>query len=128
MSRFGTVVGPYMAGVLLDAGWSPQDLFKLYAREQMSINDHGDVSIDEDQDGFADYSFGNPDFNLIQWRSNMVLRFEYIPGSELFLVWSQSSSSFGNPSDQLLNSLEDNLFSNALRNVFLLKLTYRFVR
>ena len=30
MSRFGAVVGPYMAGVLLDAGWSPQDLFKLY--------------------------------------------------------------------------------------------------
>lgn len=30
MSRFGAVVGPYMAGVLLDAGWSPQELFKLY--------------------------------------------------------------------------------------------------
>ncbi|MEO1217487.1 MAG: DUF5916 domain-containing protein [Bacteroidota bacterium] len=105
-----------------------QDRFALYSPEQMSINNNGDVTIDEDMDGFSDYSFGNPDFNLIQWRSNMVLRFEYIPGSELFLVWSQSSSSFGDPSDQLLNSLEDNLFSNALRNVFLLKLTYRFVR
>ena len=30
MSRFGAVVGPYIAGVLLDAGWSPQDLFRLY--------------------------------------------------------------------------------------------------
>ena len=30
MSRFGAVVGPYMAGVLLDAGWTPQDLFTLY--------------------------------------------------------------------------------------------------
>ena len=34
-------------------------------------------------------SFRNPDFNFKQFRSNMVLRWEYLPGSVLFLVWSQ---------------------------------------
>jgi hypothetical protein len=32
---------------------------------------------------------GNPDFNFKQFRSNAVLRWEYRPGSTLFVVWSQ---------------------------------------
>jgi hypothetical protein len=38
--------------------------------------------------GFA-YTVGNPDFNFKQFRSNAVLRWEYRPGSTLFVVWSQ---------------------------------------
>ncbi len=34
-------------------------------------------------------SFRNPNFNFGQFRSNVVLRWEYRPGSALFLVWSQ---------------------------------------
>ena len=41
--------------------------------------------IDEDLDGVTDYSFGNPDFAFVQFRSNLVLRWEYISGSEVFL-------------------------------------------
>ena len=46
-------------------------------------------AIDENLDGTIDYSFENPDFSYVQFNSNLVLRWEYIPGSELFLVWSQ---------------------------------------
>ena len=31
LSRFGAVLGPASAGFFLDAGWTPQDLFKAYA-------------------------------------------------------------------------------------------------
>jgi len=31
LSRFGAVLGPASAGVLLDMGWSPQQLFQAYA-------------------------------------------------------------------------------------------------
>ena len=46
----------------------------------------------------TDLSFDRPDFNFKQFRSNMVLRWEYKPGSELFLVWTSArdeSSSLG---------------------------------
>lgn len=84
--------------------------------------------IDEDGNDQVDYTLDDPDFNFIQFRSNLVARWEYIPGSELFLVWSQGTTSSGNPGDRLLPSLSENLFSNKARNVFLIKYTYRFIR
>jgi hypothetical protein len=46
-----------------------------------------------DAAGFA-YTVGNPDFNFKQLRSNAVLRWEYRPGSTLFVVWSQGREHF----------------------------------
>lgn len=84
-------------------------------------------NVDENQDGTIDYSFGNPDFSFIQFRSNMVARWEYTPGSELFLVWTQSNTNFGDPAEGVLPSLTDNLFNNKGTNIFLIKWTYRFL-
>ena len=84
--------------------------------------------IDEDKDGMTDYSFDNPNFSFVQFRSNLVLRWEYIPGSELFLVWSQNNSNDGDPSRPIFKDLDENLFSNQATNIFLVKYTYRFLR
>jgi Domain of unknown function (DUF5916) len=43
-------------------------------------------------DGAARFSFTSPDFNLLSFRSNLVLRWEWLPGSTLFLIWQQSRS------------------------------------
>lgn len=89
----------------------------------------GNYLVDENRDGLADYSFSEPDFNYIQLRSNLVLRWEYVPGSEFYLVWSQGSlPDAGNDLDTpLLRSLFDNVFEQRPRNIFLLKFTYRFL-
>ncbi|NIU78657.1 MAG: hypothetical protein GWN71_35435, partial [Gammaproteobacteria bacterium] len=50
--------------------------------------------VDLDDDQAADFSFADPDFNFKQLRSNLVLRWEYRPGSTLFLVWSQGRSHY----------------------------------
>ena len=84
-------------------------------------------TVDENLNGTSNFSFGNPDFSFVQFRSNLVLRWEYIPGSEVFLVWSQDVSQSGNPLDGLLPSLGDNIFGQTPQNIFLLKATYRFV-
>jgi hypothetical protein len=84
-------------------------------------------SVDENLDGTEDFSFDNPDFSFVQFRSNLVIRWEYIPGSELFLVWSQDVSRDGDPTNGLLPSLNDNIFGQKPQNIFLLKATYRFV-
>ncbi len=105
------------------------DRYEEYGAEQITFDaDDDEYSIDEDGDGELDYTFGNPDFNFMQFRSNLVLRWEYIPGSELFLVWSQGATQFGDPEKGLFPSLRDDLFSEQSQNIFLLKATYRFLK
>jgi len=48
--------------------------------------------IDFDGDGVSDYEFTDKDFNLRSFRATAVLRWEYIPGSTLFLVWQRRQS------------------------------------
>ncbi len=84
--------------------------------------------IDDDLDGTIDFSFDNPDFSFVQFRSNLVVRWEYTPGSEIYLVWSQDLSQSGNPQEGLFNDLQDNIFNNEKpQNIFLIKATYRFI-
>jgi len=66
----------------------------------------------------------NPDFNNRSLRSNLVLRWEYRPGSTVFLVWSQSRSAASNDSEfRPLQSLR-RAFRDEGTNVFLIKLNY----
>ena len=41
-------------------------------------------------DGAASFTLSNRDFNLRSFQSNVVLRWEWRPGSTLYLVWQQS--------------------------------------
>ncbi|WP_411030038.1 DUF5916 domain-containing protein [Spongiimicrobium sp. 3-5] len=101
--------------------------FTGYANNQLQLVD--DVyEVDENLDGVTDFSFDDPDFSAVQFRSNLVVRWEYIPGSEIFLVWSQDISQDGNPQDGLFKNLGDNIFGDQKpQNIFLLKATYRFI-
>ncbi len=97
-----------------------------YGNNQISFED--DVySIDEDADGSADYAFGNPDFAFVQFRSNLVVRWEYIPGSEIFLVWSQGITGLGDVNNSIGDIIDNQLLGHRPQNTFLVKATYRFV-
>ncbi|MDF2187965.1 DUF5916 domain-containing protein [Paraflavitalea sp. CAU 1676] len=106
------------------------DRFHQYSPNEIKYT-NGKFEVDENGDGNTDYSFNKPDFNFVQFRSNFVVRWEYKPGSELYLVWSQgntpdASADIDRP---LGESLTKNAFSNEqARNIFLIKCTYRFVR
>ncbi len=72
------------------------------------------------------YSFGNPDFNFRQFRSNLVVRWEYLPGSTLYLVWSQGRTSTDvNGLFSYGTDMKD-LFKVTPYNVFLIKFSYWF--
>ena len=95
-----------------------------------NINYNGEAgiySVDDTGDGIEDYAFDNPDFSFMQFRSNLVARWEYVPGSELFLVFAQSTNNSGDPQEDILPSLTDNLFNNKPTNIFVIKWTYRFL-
>ncbi len=51
-------------------------------------------------DGTQSFTLGNRDFNILSFRSNIVMRWEWIPGSTFFLVWQQNrrtAEAFGDP-------------------------------
>jgi hypothetical protein len=45
--------------------------------------------VDFDEDGAADYSFSDRDFNVRSLVGNAVLRWEYNPGATIFFVWQR---------------------------------------
>jgi len=97
--------------------------FAVYDADEIQLQGN-DYQIDANGDGSADYSFSNPDFNFKQFRSNLVFRWEYSPGSLLYLVWSQSRTKHHDYGDFLLNRDFGNLFQAFPKNVFLVKLSY----
>ncbi|MBT8185941.1 MAG: hydrolase, partial [Eudoraea sp.] len=104
-----------------------EDRITPYTTTQAVLT-NGTYNVDEDLDNVIDFSFEDPDFSFIQFRSNLVIRWEFIPGSEIFLVWSQDISQSGDPSEGLFKSLGDNVFGGEQpMNIFLIKATYRFV-
>ena len=104
------------------------DRYQSYASNQISYDGNSDsYLVDENRDNTTDYTIGNPNFSFIQFQSNLVARWEYIPGSEVFLVWSQGLTGSGDPSADLLPSLKDNIIGQTSHNIFLVKATYRFM-
>ena len=107
-----------------------QDRFHTFTDSEINYDaPNNEYDIDENGDGETDYSFGNPNFDFMQYRSNLVLRWEYKPGSTLFLVWNKELTD--NPqndefslSESIRNFLDPD---SKAHNIFLLKFTYRFV-
>ncbi|MEQ8240873.1 MAG: DUF5916 domain-containing protein, partial [Cyclobacteriaceae bacterium] len=73
------------------------------------------------------FELDDPDFNLVEFRSNLVARWEYIPGSTLFLVWANNGSYSDLEEDNNFNTLTNKLTDLKGTNTFLLKYSYRFV-
>ncbi len=88
---------------------------------------NGVYTADPDGPGPArPFSFADPDFSLKSLRGTIVLRWEYRPGSMLYLVWTQRRADGSDPGDfSLWRDLED-LWDAPGDNIVLLKFSYRF--
>jgi len=82
--------------------------------------------FDFDADGTVDYAFEDRDFNVRSLVGNVVFRWEYRPGSTIFLVWqrlqedesSAGSFDFGRDLSALVRARAE--------NVFMVKVSYWF--
>jgi len=102
------------------------DRYEIYTEDQLSYNETDEIyEVDENVDGTVDYSFENPNFNFMQFRSNLVFRWEYIPGSVVYLVWTQDRTDFTGEGQFDFGQNMDQLFSGVSRNIFLVKVSYR---
>ena len=70
------------------------------------------------------FEIDDPSFTLRSLRGNAVLRWEYHPGSTLFLVWTRSGSSQLTRGDIDFSDDAGALFQGPSSNIFLLKVNY----
>lgn len=77
------------------------------------------------EDRYAPYGTGNPPgFNSKQFNSNLVMRWEYRPGSVMFLVWQQGRANNADPGSFEASRDLRSLFSAHPDNTLLLKMSY----
>lgn len=106
-----------------------EDRYNLYFNNQISYDFVSETySVDDNQNNTVDYSFEKPDFNVKEFLSNLVLRWEYRPGSTFYLVWSQNRSGYVNNGSFNISRDFESLFDEKANNIFLLKFSYRLGR
>ncbi len=116
--------------------FTPQASLQVYAQPFISKGSYRDLRELDDpratayDDRFAPFTdtalSGEPGgFNYKQFRSNLVFRWEYRPGSTLFLVWSQGRQAF-DPRQGMRSFRSDlgDLFGQRADDVFLVKMSY----
>ena len=104
------------------------DRFHPYGPDEIAFVPENNTYVVQEASGGpgSRYSFENPDFSFRQFRSNLVLRWEYRPGSSLYVVWSQGRTSDTDLFDDSLGHNFDALWQSEARNVFLVKLQHWF--
>ena len=139
------------AGIRLNWTFTPKLSLQLYAQPLISSGDYYDFkelarageyefltygengstyspdtfTADPDGSGEAEpMEIGNPDFNYKSLRGNVVLRWEYMPGSTLYLVWTQSRSHEEEIGNFQFSKSLDRLWNAEVDNIFMIKVAY----
>ena len=101
----------------------------FYEEYQSRHIDSMTIEIDPDRDGPAnsfqissDYIRG---FNFFSSRANFILKWEYKPGSAIYLVWQQQKDFYEvvDSSSGLRKGIEQLMQSNS-KNTFMIKFSY----
>ena len=116
---------------------TPEMTVQLYAMPFVAAGRYGKFRevvsprADEYKDRFAPYDYlaaaDSPDFNFKEMRSNVVFRWEWSPGSTLYLVWSRGATDNEEQFGTFSAGRDFNrLFSTPGDNVFMIKISKWF--
>jgi hypothetical protein len=111
---------------------APRELTKLVYGEDVGTiaarpGEPAGFVVDPDGIGPAEsFEIDDPSFTLRSLRGNAVLRWEYRPGSTLFLVWTLDHQDALPDGDLDLTRDVQGVFNGPLENIFLVKLNYWF--
>ncbi len=120
--------------------FTPQLSLQLYGQLFAARGQYDDFSLHVSEDELSDFSAypKRHDFAFSSFQTNTVLRWEYRPGSTIFLVWTHSrrgSAEFNAfdldaPSPYRIDTFDQisDTFNVFPQNVFLIKLNYLFMR
>jgi hypothetical protein len=113
-----------------------QGEFSVFGRDKGTVSATRDTTgavaaytIDPDGAGAAaPFTFANPDFTLRSLRGNAVYRWEFKPGSVLYLAWTHSRAGSDHSGDLDLWRDRNALYSAQPDNVFLMKMSWWYAR
>lgn len=113
-----------------DLTLSPSLSFQVYAQPYLAVGHYErfDELLVPKTYIYSSYDLGySPDFNEKSLRGNAVLRWEYQPGSTLYLVWSQNRyEGLEDPGDFSPRRDLRTLMRAQGENVFMMKVNYWF--
>jgi hypothetical protein len=115
------------AAIRLNWTYSPTLSLQLYAQPLISagkFSDYRQLARPRSYDFVSVASSGNQDFNFRSLRGNAVLRWEYMPGSTLFFVWTQSREDSETIGDFQFGQSMRRMFRAPAENIFMIKATY----
>ncbi|HEY7750740.1 MAG TPA: DUF5916 domain-containing protein, partial [Ignavibacteriaceae bacterium] len=98
--------------------------FNVYG-EGNSTYDEENFIADPDGNGPAPpIDIGNPDFDYKSLRGNAVLRWEYLPGSVVYFVWTQTRSQSEETGEFRFGRSFSRMMDIQPENIFMIKMTY----
>ncbi len=110
---------------------TPNLSIQSYAEPFVSAGDYTDFRELADPrapvytDRYKPYAYSdNPDFNFRSFRTTNVMRWEYKPGSALFVVWQQGRSDTLEHGDFNFSRDFGGIFATPAQNVILIKFSY----
>ncbi len=119
--------------------FSRDQSLELYAQPFLAVGDYGNArelatpdSYDLQNYSAEDFDITDFDFSYAAVNLNMVYRWEYAPGSTIYLVWTHNRNSYDYRGDPSRLSSFDNqfsttpLFDNEPENRFMAKISYWF--
>ena len=110
---------------------TPTLSLQMYAEPFVSAGEYSnykelvDGRAEKYEDRYQPYAYrGSADFNIRSFRTTNVLRWEYRPGSQLFLVWQQGKQDSQDYGDFRFGRDFGGVFTAPSHNVFLIKFSY----
>jgi hypothetical protein len=98
--------------------------FNTYGQGGSTFNSDT-YTVDPDGPGPAQpFTIDNPDFNFVSLRGNAVLRWEYLPGSVVYFVWTQTRSDQETIGAFQFNNSFNRMWTLNPDNTFIVKFTY----
>ncbi len=98
--------------------------FNVYGEDVSTYNNESNVADPDGNGPASPIDLGENDFKYVSLRGNAVLRWEYLPGSVVYFVWTQTrSESYSDPEFKFSKAVT-NLTNLHPDNIFLIKLTY----
>ncbi len=103
------------------------DRFHEYTENEIQYDSESAVYIVDTDSNGTDFSFEDPNFHFLQYRSNLVFRWEYKPGSTFYFVWSQGKTTDGSEGQFMFNDYTKELHNAPAQNDFLIKISYAII-
>jgi hypothetical protein len=102
--------------------------FVRFGRDRGAIDVSGSEYRVSPGDGGTPFTFDNPDFNFKSLRVNAIFRWEWKPGSAMYVVWTEQREDFAHPGEFALGRDVRGVFRARPDDVFLFKIAYWFQR